>query len=718
MPHTNKDNILVVTKDEVLAARDENGRPFFKDWNHLKVTLYRYADKTFGMKRAEHGGGKGRTVTIVFDSLPAEMQEAIGDPRKAAHPLLEFFEIDRKAVEFYNAFRTRSGELDNGRKQEYITSASLLNAALALTEARRSLWRSMGKTTARGLEASVCEDLKSFAPILKRRWHRTYNLPENMIRLREKMRGYAGLEGDDRYLFLINGQTGNRHASVKTDAQTAILESLFMNQRHKPTPTEVARQYEGFLDGYVEIISSETGEIYNPKDFGKLSQRTITAYLTSWHSSIATYSKRAGNRQKFLNDFMPYAELLKPEWAGSIISVDDRNPPFWYAKGKRVWFYCAYDIGAQCFTAWVYGKTKEGIISDFYRSILRNYTAWGIPLPAEIECESSLNSLFRDTMLADGAMFRYVRMEANKARGKYIERVWEKLRYGTEKTREGWLARPNAIRESNQKSDENLPIVPYDEIVRNCLTDIQNWNNSLHPDQERFPGMTRWEVFTERQNPELSMKTNWKMILPYIGYRTATSCKAGVIKLQRKEYFLGLDGRISRGGELVSLLETVEGHEVDVYWLDGNDGEIMKAIVCMKDTEKIVCEAIRKPAFHRAKIEQTAADRENMETVMAYVNTFQSFISRRKAEIEKVTVIDRRTETVSGKFVIPELEKPAVHREEEAEELLIDDDPDMAAAYQDAEVLDGSVRTGFKPASENIRKGRKSSLLKQLTGMI
>lgn len=652
MPHFNKDNILVVTKDEVLTARDESGNPFFNSWNHLKVTLRRYKTKTCGIKCVGRGGGKGNIVTILFDSLPTELQDAIGDPRKGEHPILPFFRIEQDVVDYFNHYRSRLGELEDEKKQRYITSASLLNAALKLMDERRAMWQSMGKHTTRGLETSICNDLLSFRPILKRKFQREYTLPENLVRLRERLRDYAGLKGEYRYEYLINGNMGNQWASVKTQKQMDLLESMFMSQKHKPTPTEVARQYDGFLDGYVEIINTETGEVYDPKEYTKLSMRTITAYLDSWHSKIATYSKRNGNRQKFMGEFIPGASLLLPEYAGSIISVDDRNPPFWYAKGKRIWFYCAYDVGAQVFTAWVYGKTKEGIILDFYREILRNYTEWGIPLPAEIECESSLNSTFRNTMLSDGGMFQYVRMEANKARGKYIERVWGKLRYEVEKSHEGWLARPNALRESNQKSNEDLPIIPYDELAYQGLMDIQNWNNSAHPDQKKYPGMTRWEVFMEYQNPDLNREINWKMILPYIGYKTETSCKAGTIKLNRKEFFLGLDGKISRGEELISLLELVEGRELDICWLDNHDGEVIKAMVYLRGGERIICEAILKPRFHRAKIEQTAQDRINMETVMAYINTFNGFISRRKAEIDKVMVIDHRTATLNNKFVI------------------------------------------------------------------
>lgn len=714
------DDILVVTKDEILNAKDRNGMPFFNCWNTLRSTIARYADKPYGMKRLNRGGGKGKQMLVKFETLPSEMQEAIGDPRKGHHPMLKHFRIDEEAVTYYNVFRTQNGGLDDSRKQRYITEASLLNAAVAFMEERRQMWQRMHKSSMRGLEASVCVDILSFRSVLRNQFNREYTLPENEVRLREKLRKYAGLEGEARYQFLISGQTGNTNASVKTLSQIQILESMFISQKHKPTPTEVADQYNAFLDGYIEVISKETGEMYDPKDFGKLSLRTITSYLSSWHSKIATHNQRAGNRQQFIANYLPYGSMYQPDYAGSIISVDDRNPPFWYAKGKRMWFYCAYDVGAHCFTAWVYGKTKEGIIVDFYRSIVRNYTAWGIPLPAEIECESSLNSTFRDNMLADGAMFQYVRMEANKARGKYIERVWGKMRYEVEKKREGWLARPTALRESNQfgEDGDKHPIIPYDELAYQCLQDIQNWNNSLHPNQEKYPGMTRWEVFTENQNPNLRKETNWAMILPYIGYKTETSCKAGTIKLQRKEFFLGLHGELSTGDELIELLECVEGKELDVYWLDDMNGEVLKALVYLRGGTRMMCEAIVKPKYHRAKIEQTSEDRKNMSLVMAYINTISGFSGQRKNEIERVMVIDKRKKSDSTKFVIPGLGTDIYNVDplepEEIEEL---PDPNNEAAacveYEEVEVLDDSNE--FEMPLQKLSNASKSRLMQQLS---
>ena len=100
----------------------------------------------------------------------------------------------------------------------------------------------------------------------------------------------------------------------------------------------------------------------------------------------------------------------------------------------------------------------------------------------------------------------------------------------------------------------------------------------------------------------------------------------------------------------------------------------MKALVYLRGADRCICEAIQKPKFHRAKIEQTADDRKNMSLVMAYINTFSGYISRRKSEIDKVMVIDHRTNVVNNKFVIPGLEQKRHYEDDQEPETLETED--------------------------------------------
>ncbi|MDY0161501.1 MAG: hypothetical protein RBR64_09175, partial [Bacteroidales bacterium] len=354
----------------------------------------------------------------------------------------------------------------------------------------------------------------------------------------------------------------------------------------------------------------------------------------AWDSKIATYNKRSGNRQTYQERFIPHTQMEMPQLAGSIISIDDRQPPFWYDKGKRMWFYIGIDIASRAVTTFVYGKSKTGIILDFYRQMVRNYHELGLNLPAELEAESALNSSFKNTFLQEGKMFKHVKIHANNARGKYIERVFGKVRYGIEKKSPGFIARPFARFEHNQSGPNSNKIIPYDDLVLARLKDLEDYNNQPHPTE---PGVSRWEYFLNNQDPNLP-PTNYAAIIPYLGRKTETSCKAGYVKLSNSKRALAMDGKILTGAELINAMRQIEGKNIDVYWLDANDGSIIKAYAFHKG--RMVCELMEMPKFNRSQNERTAQDREAESLQMSYINTVIGFAKTQAAQIDDLGIID------------------------------------------------------------------------------
>ena len=343
---------------------------------------------------------------MVFDSLPAEVQDGIGDPRKIKHPLERFYEIDAKAVAYY----TQTFTYDDGSyllteaQERYITDASMLTALLRLKEARTADRLAKGGGL-RDVMQTLYNDAHSYQKLLKGRYGVEHTLPKNMQNFSRKLRtfdqvGYVSLVKDAK-------KNSTQNARVVTKKMEQLFKRMFAHRDtdFKPNPTEVAREYEAFLNGYVEVIDPETGELYNPKDkaFKPLSHRTLRAYLATWDSNLATHKLRSDNRGRLDQKFIPYHSLAQPQLAGSLISIDDRQPPFVYNKQhQRVWFYCGVDLASEAMIGWVYGKSKEGIILPFYRQLLRNYAGWGLPMPRGLECEKSLNSSFESTFLKPG----------------------------------------------------------------------------------------------------------------------------------------------------------------------------------------------------------------------------------------------------------------------------------------------------------------------------
>jgi hypothetical protein len=614
----------------------------------LKKSVSRYRNKEYGIKQVQIGGN-GRKALYDFYSLDVEIQNAMGgDPKKVTNPLELFYKTDRKAVDFFTSFRFGDETaLSLEYQDEYITNASVLRAAVELKMARENDRKSKGGSC-KGVMTSICNDVVLFNKILKTKHQVQHTLPGSEKRFKEVFREF---ENGFNYSSLIKGTHQNQNRRVVKDELLQLLNDLFATQAHKPTRTEVSKQYEAFISGYIELVNHETGELYDPKQFKALSDSTILNYLARWQDKISTYKKRSGDRQIYMGEFKTYHSLDKPTFAGSIISIDDRQPPFKYDDNNRVWFYMGIDLASECWIAAVHGKSKEGIITDFYRKLVRNFHKWGFNMPAELECELSLNSSFINTFLQEGRMFQYVRMEANKARAKRIERYFRDLRYGDEKEREGWIARHHAGTESNQAGPGKVPVIPYKTIVENSLLDIERWNNQPH---SVYTDKSRWEVFCEMQNPDLK-PTNWNAILPHIGYMTETSCQLnGIIHLNNDEYLLGMDGEILLGERLITMMKRVAGEKVDVYWLDDEDGKIIKAQVFLHNRDTMICEAIVKPRYNRARIEQTEKDREAMQIISAYAATIEAYGQRKAANINRIMVIDNRPEP-ERKFKMDEL---------------------------------------------------------------
>jgi len=668
-------NIIVVTADELVPS-------FYNNIKTLQSEISRYKGKDYGIKQVQKGGN-GRQMLVSFDSLNPEIKHALGDPRKISNPLEMFYKEDKDACRFYTSFRFDDEScLSLKHQEEYIINASVLKAAIEL-KAAREYERKSKSGSLKCIMKTICNDVILFNQVLNKKHNSTrHTLPSSEKRFKETFKEF---ENGFNYLSLISKKMRNDNRRIVTDDLLEFLNDLFAREDYKPTRTEVTRQYNSFLSGYVEVTNTSTGEMYDPKDFKPLSDSTIINYLDKWADKIATHKLRSGDRQRYMGQFKTYHTLDKPSFAGSIISIDDRNPPFKYDANNRVWFYNGIDLGSEAWVCWVHGKSKEGIITEFYRQLVRNYAQWGFKLPAELECEANLNSGFKDSFLQEGRMFDYVRIEANNARGKRIERYFENLRYTNEKQRDGWLARPHARSEANQAGNGAVPIIPYNKIVDGCLRDIEDWNNSPH---SVHTDKTRWEVFTEMQHPDLK-PINWNAILPYLGYKTPTTCQLnGIIHLNNKEFLLGLDGEILLGERLLRMMARVAGNAVDVYWLDDNNGEVLKAMIFLKDSDKLICEAVAKPTYNRARIERTERDNKNYEIMSAYVATIDAYASRKAAEINPLIIIDNTPKTLNRKFVMPGIDK-YIPNDAEPEIMNADDEtPELVPIYNPRSLKD------------------------------
>ena len=143
--------------------------------------------------------------------------------------------------------------------------------------------------------------------------------------------------------------------------------------------------------------------------------------------------------------------------------------------------------------------------------------------------------------------------------------------------------------------------------------------------------------------------------------------------MQGQKRAIAEDGKILTSEALIQQMRTIEGKDFDVYWLDGNDGQVLKAFVYMND--RLICEVMEMPRYNRASIERTDADKEAIKIQSAYVASVDAFEKRQRTKIENIQIIDNTPKTVNSNFKIPNLKR--FERNEEAKAILDDDNDEF-----------------------------------------
>ena len=301
MPHFLGDT-LVVTKEELVPLWFSSGRT-------LSSKLSKFKKKQYGPKKAL-GGGNGRKLLVIFDTLPKAIQDALIDPRKPDHILAH--NTDPEAVKFYTTYKFDDGDsLSLDAQDKHITNASLLQAVIKLGIARRTERLNKGGSI-RGINKTLWQDAMSFIEMQELRNPDTFfcNLPRTYRSFIDdalkpfKVEGYKGI---------VKKYKSNKNAlKVRSSKEEKLLNDLFGTQKHKPTSTEIARQYEAFLNGYLEIVCNRTGEVYNPKDYNQIGTSTIANCLRKWENKIGNEAARSGDRQTLINKFSPHHSFERP----------------------------------------------------------------------------------------------------------------------------------------------------------------------------------------------------------------------------------------------------------------------------------------------------------------------------------------------------------------------------------------------------------------------
>lgn len=276
----------------------------------------------------------------------------------------------------------------------------------------------------------------------------------------------------------------------------------------------------------------------------------------------------------------PHVHRHAPEFSFSKISFDDRDLPRKLKDTKaRPKAYYAYDVASQCVVGFAYNRNKNvDLVVDMFRSMFRliERNGWGIP--AQVEVENHLMSQWKEGFLKAGVVFPFVRFCAplnsqekraehfNGAKKKSVEHR-NHLGIGRFYARnEKYRTESKKISDELNDTYEDQEYYTWEQLITEDMMDVREFNNSPHPNQKKYPGMTRWQVLVGNMNPNLQ-PLDKAMLYRFIGEQVSTSIRRNsYCRIQYKDYWLS-------SPEVLDRLEP-NNLKVDAYFLPDDNGEI------------------------------------------------------------------------------------------------------------------------------------------------
>lgn len=549
----------------------------------------------------------------------------------------ENYTLDAEARTFYSStFRFENGDpLPPEKIVEYTVNASVIRAVLRLMANTRALRRAQmgGRVQWDEMAAAVAYFKQEYG----------HTLPESTLRFRKKVSEF----NRNGYAALISGKFQNqnsRKVNYKTERLILSLDSL----PERPFNTTVAEMYNQFVCGELDVYDPETGELFDPEDFTDkngepmaLSETTVANYLNN-PKNRALRSKLHDTAWDFNNKYRPHHNRKAPVWAFSKVSLDDRDLPRKMTDGNRVKAYYAYDVASGCVIGYAYNRLKTAdLFLDCVRNMFQLIDRQGWNCPAEVEVEHHLVNNFADGLIRAGVVFPFVRWcNPGNSQEKRAEHFNRAKKYGVEKrTQVGigrWYSRLEANHPKVEKVYDELnntykeATYTFDQLVAEDIQAIAEYNNQLHPNQKLYPGLTRWQVLCENQNPNLS-PVDKALLYRFIGERTCTSIRRNMYCTVRGVKF-GLPSP-----ELIGRLAPND-YTVEAFYMPDDEGKFSEVYLYQDNNFIATCTPIG--LYNEATAEKTEEDEQSYQEQSKYVAQFDAMIRREK--IRPVEVLPKQ----------------------------------------------------------------------------
>ena len=620
-----------------IPAKELVERGLVSEANYKKMAIR----KKFDVARTARGLGNYALVAV--DTLPAAMKEAV----KRAYPNLrivrlvnwvrENYDYDQRAYAFFSDPAQCGVELPRRHVREYTVNAGVISAAVALYNSAKAQHTVMG-------EAYDWDMMAEAIDVLKQEYGHT--LPTSTLRFRKKVAEFK----KKGYVCLISGKFGNQSAR-KVDHKTERLILGLAVLPNKPFNNNVHDMYLSFVCGELEVYDPETGELFCPDDFTlkngepkTLSEGTINNVLNAPKNKLMV-EHALSTYTTFMHEQMPHMHRHSGRFSLSQITMDDVDLTRKLKDTKqRVHAYYAYDVVSQCVLGVSYGRKKdENLVVDCFRDMFRTIARHGWGIPAGIEVENHLMSQYRDGFLRAGEVFPFVHFCApQNSQEKYAEPLnGAKKRSIIHKNHTGigrfygkgkWRQEYKKVSDEWNDTYEDREYFTWEELVADDRADSAEWNNTLHPDQKRYPGMTRWQVLVANVNPTL-LPYDARMLARHIGEAVETSIRRNsTVRVAHEDWWLSSTAALERLAP--------NNYKVTAYYLPDEEGG--PTDVYLYQGDRYIDKVERVETFNRVMAEQTDEDVVKFIEQQKKVAEFRRYVTDNA--IQRVGVVKTKVE--------------------------------------------------------------------------
>lgn len=609
------------------------------------------------------GKGLGSYALVEIATMPLRFQERIklkyGDMKEDVirNWLCSHYHIDAKAREFYTRFRFDNGDaLPPKHIQEYTVNASVIEAVMRAMEDATFMRKAMkaGPVNWGELAGAISYYQAEFG----------HTLPVSSNRFKKRVNDFKA----NGYESLISRKFMNQNRRKVTYDIERLLLSIDA-QPEQPFNTTVWEQYNMFVQGDLELYDPETGEVLNPADFTDkngnplvLSPATVANYLNN-PKNKALRAKLHMSQWDFNNAYRPYHLRSIGEFSLSKVSLDDRDLPRPMKDGNRVKAYYAYDVVSGAVVGYAYNRYKTTeLFLDCMRNMFQTLDRNGMYIPAELEVEHHLVSDFADGLMQAGTVFPLIRWcNPGNSREKRAEHKNREKKYGVEKRTQVGIGRWWAKLEANRPKEEKVydeknntykvKAYSYEELVADDIRAIQTFNAQPHPNQKRYPGMSRWDVLCAHQNPNLA-PWDKAVLYRFIGQHTETT-------IQQNTYCTVMYNQYGLPSpEIIEKLEP-RNYKVDAYYLPDADGTINEVYIYQNGRYIATCKPVAR--YNENTAEQTEVDKAAYTEQSKYVAQFDKMM--KDGKIKRVGILAKEEAKL-----ITEVQAEAVPLPTQAEE--------------------------------------------------